>query len=296
MKKALFAVLLPFLTGLHPAANAQTPDRATPISSLQVTISTGGDDLRGGQVAYGAIGLRDGRTLPKVNLNGGRGWGNNSTNTVTVPLPSGIRLGDLAFFTLEHDGAPKNLGQTYDNWNLDAIAIATPRICSAGVQLANPSGRPFVRFTGRQTFQTIPLSVTASASASASALQVTIATGGDDLRKGQVAYGTIRLRDGRTLPKVNLNGGRGWGNNSTNTVSMPLPSGIRLGDLASLTLEHDGAPRDLGQTYDNWDVDALRVTTPQICSAGVQLANKSGRPFVRFTGAKTFEQIPIAPR
>ncbi|NDJ17142.1 hypothetical protein [Myxacorys almedinensis] len=299
--QALPLLLLPLLASVPLRAIAQV-NPSSEVRSVQATIKTGGDDLRGGAVAYGTIRLRNGTTLPKIILNGGRQWRNGSTNTVSLPLPPGTRLADLnsALFTLEQDGAPRNIGETYNNWNVDAVKIATPSTpgrCSGGAQLISRTGRPLVRLTGERTFYTTPFSTPPSvAGTSASALQVRINTGGDDLRGGAVAYGTIRLRNGTTLPKVNLNAGRGWGNNSSRTVTLPLPSETRLSDLATFTLEHDGAPRNVFESYDNWNVDGIRVTTPRVCSpatAGVTLANVSGRPFVRLTGEQTLKNIPL---
>lgn len=278
------------------SSSAQSVPPSTEISTLQVTITTGGDDLRGGSVAYGVVELSGGRR-EKVNLNGGTGWGNNSTNRVSLPLPRGTKLSDLVSFTLEHDGAPRRWPDGYDNWNVDKLLVATPRTCFAGTQLANKSGGPFVRFTGGKTFQDIALtSPSAARNAPVSRLQVTINTGGDDLRGGAVAYGEIKLQNGTTLSKVNLNSGRGWGNNSTNTVSIPLPANTKIGDLASLRIEHDGAPRNFGEGYDNWNVDKVTVVTPETCSSGLQLINQTGRPLVRFTGGDTFKKYPINVR
>jgi len=132
----------------------------TGVSSLGITITTGGDDLRGGAVAYGMVELRGGRTLPRVNLNGGGGWGGNSVHTVWVPLPLGTRLSDLVSFTLEHDGAPRNIWETYDNWNVDAVQIRAMTTSPAvGVCIASPVGGPFVRLTGEKTFERIPISL-----------------------------------------------------------------------------------------------------------------------------------------
>ena len=283
-----FMVLFSIATQFLAVADASS----TEISSLRVDITTGGDDLRGGSVAYGVIRLRDGRTLPRVNLNEGRAWGNGSRNTITMPL-SGVRLSDLASFTIEHDGAPRNVLDSYDNWNIDAVRVAVPGVCHPGMTILNQSGRPLVRFTGAKTFLESRFSIPASAHGiSPTSVQVMITTGGDDLRGGSVAYGVIRLRDGRTLPKVSLNGGRAWGNGSTNTIAMPL-SGVRLGDLASFTIEHDGAPRNVLDSYDNWNVDVLKIDTSKTCSGEVVLASQAGRPLVRLTGARTFWTTPL---
>jgi hypothetical protein len=273
-----------------PWSIAQSP--STEISGLEVTITTGGDDLREGSVVYGVVELQGGRT-EKVNLNRGRSWGNNSTNRVALPLPRGTRIGDLVSFTLEHDGAPRRL-DGYDNWNVNTLKVTTSRTCSVGLQLANPSGRPLVRLTGGKTFHDIALNSPSSArNAPISSLQVAITTGGDDLRGGSVAYGVIKLQNGKTLSKVNLNQGRNWRNNSTSKATISLPSGTKIGDLAGLRIEHDGKPRRFGDGYDNWNIDRVRVATPEICSAAVQLLSRTGRPLVRFTGGDTLRKYPI---
>lgn len=303
MKKNLFRMvsgiaLLPLLASLPMTAIAQTADRSAPVPALQLNITTGGDDLREGSVTYAEIRLRDGRTLPKTNLNGGRGLGNNSRNSFSVSLPRGIQLGDLdaAVLTLSHDGAPRRFPDGYDNWNVDAVSVATPRVCSGGLSVASAVGRPWVRFTGGKTFEAVSFRIpSASREAIPSSLGLRIVTGGDDLREGSVAYAEIRLQDGRTLPKVNLTGGRGLGNNSNHAFSVSLPAGTRLGDLASFTLSHEGAPRRPFDGYDNWNVDSLSVTTPEVCSS-ISLANLSGRPWVRFTGGKTFETMTLRVR
>ncbi|NJM68682.1 MAG: hypothetical protein HC851_24970 [Acaryochloris sp. RU_4_1] len=127
-------------------------------------------------------------------------------------------------------------------------------------------------------------------------LQVTITTGGDDLRPGAVAYGIVDLKRRGPLPKVTLNRGA-WGGNSTNTVSISLSRAgevpIRLRDLASLILEQDGAPRNIFETYNNWNVDFIKVVanTPQ---GPVCLANGCGQPLVRLTGEQTSFKLAIS--
>ncbi len=290
------AVFLPILGSPSFAAAIVGVDRSAVVPSLQVNIATGGDDLRDGSVAYGEIQLRDGRVLPKVNLNGGQGWGGGSVNTVPFSLPAGITLGDLdgATMTISFDGAPRRFPDGYDNWNLESIRVATPRVCSGG-RLLTSARRPAVRFTGAKTFERVPFRVPAADSASTpGAVNLTIATGGDDLREGSVAYAEIRLKDGRTLPKVNLNGGRTWGGGSTNSVSLPL-AGKQLGDLESVTVYHDGGPRRPLDGYDNWNADVIKVTTPEACSS-VTLGQGVGRPWERFTGSLTFKPLPLSVR
>ena len=290
----LFASIALFPLLISPPLPAIADGMAV-VPNLQLNITTGGDDLREGSVAYAEIRLADGRTLPKANLNSGSSWGNGSGNSVSVSLPEGIKLQDLnnAMLTISQDGAPRRALDGYDNWNLEAIGVTTPRICSGGIAISSSSAR--VRFTGAKTFVNVPFRVPAAVrEATPDSLGLTIATGGDDLREGSVAYAEIRLRDGSTLPKVNLNSGSAWGNGSSNSVSLPL-AGKRLGDLASLTLSHDGASRRFPDGYDNWNVDAVGVKTSEVCSS-TSLASVSGRPWMRFTGGKTSKSIKLRVR
>lgn len=130
-------------------------------SALQVTIGTGADDLRGGAVAYGIVELSGGRTLPKVNLNNGAGWSANSTNVVTVPLPVGTTVNDVVTFIIEHDGAPRNVGETYDNWSLDAVQIAarsnTGSLCLGSQSW--PRGSEALMLTGERTYVAMPIDI-----------------------------------------------------------------------------------------------------------------------------------------
>jgi hypothetical protein len=124
------------------------------VSSVNVTITTGGadgGDLRGGAVAYGTIELADGRMLPKVNLNGGAGWDDNSVHTVSVPLPAGTHVRDVVAFTVEHDGAPRNFFETYDNWYVERVQVS---FAMSGVSCPLQIGRSATPgwLTGERTF------------------------------------------------------------------------------------------------------------------------------------------------
>ncbi|MFD3002864.1 hypothetical protein ACFS7Z_21025 [Pontibacter toksunensis] len=134
-----------------------------------------------------------------------------------------------------------------------------------------------------------------------SALQVTITVASstpgrnpDDIRQGSVEYGTIELTRGRTLPRVSLNEGRGLNPGQFDTTTIPLPPNTRLDELVSFTLEHDGAPRNVFDSYDNWDVGKVEIaiqTSASTCPGTI--VTKSGQPFVRLTGENRSVKIPI---
>lgn len=118
-----------------------------PAISNEITLKfvTGGDDLRGGNDNVHAIViLRSGRQIRFDNVNGGRRWIDNSSQTVGRSLPDGVSISEIAAIRLETTFGG---GMGGDNWNLDeftvtGIAGGVPR------QLFTANGRPLFRFTG----------------------------------------------------------------------------------------------------------------------------------------------------
>lgn len=180
------------------------------------------------------------------------------------------------------------------------------------VWAASPNAKPVVgdfngdrvsdiALTGGLGWRTLPVATVIVARqlptvSSASSLQLTVQTGGDDLRGGAQAYAQLRFTDNTTSQEVSLNNGGGWGNNSSNTVNLALPANERLDQLQSLTIRHDGSPTNVFESYDNWNVDMVKL---EVAIDGTirPLTKVSGQPLVRFTGnlrSKTFELKAIA--
>ena len=108
----------------------------------------------------------------------------------------------------------------------------------------------------------------------------------DDLRQGSVAWGTVALSGGRTLPRVNLNEGRVLNPGRTDSTTIGLPPGTRIRDVESFVLELDGAPRNSEIGYDNWDLGSVEIgfrLDGSPCSTG-RLLSRSGEPLQRLTG------------
>jgi hypothetical protein len=136
------------------------------VSSLMLTISMGSDDLRGGSVAYGVVELNGGRTLPRVSLNRGEARGPWSVFPASLPLPPGTRLRDLVAVNFEWDGAPRNLIDSYDNWNVIAVQVQALLASGGLVCLASPfddesdgTENPWKRFKGESPLKRLPLNV-----------------------------------------------------------------------------------------------------------------------------------------
>lgn len=133
----------------RPAATALTT------RELLLTIHTGADDLRGGNDNVNAvIRFRGHPPLHSRNLNGGRHWIGNYDQTVRIRLPQAVALEDIVDLTLTTQFGG---GIGGDNWNVDRVRVVA--VTGEGErQLADVSGTPLVRFTGRVHSHRVALS------------------------------------------------------------------------------------------------------------------------------------------
>jgi hypothetical protein len=89
-------------------------------------------------------------------------------------------------------------------------------------------------------------------------LRFVITTGSDDLRSGNEVYFTVNLTDRTSLDEMEIGGG--YKQNSVVTVEKELTGYVDLTEIRSITLRHDGTPIGPFDTYDNWDLQAIRIS------------------------------------
>src|SRR5215471_19361879 len=91
-------------------------------NQLDVTFSTGSDDLRGGNDNINVLLLvQSGTPLRFDNVNAGKRWPDRSTQTVSLRLPDSVRFEDIRGVRLETTFGG---GLGGDNWNLDRLAVS----------------------------------------------------------------------------------------------------------------------------------------------------------------------------
>ena len=100
-------------------------DVGVALTDLELIISVGNDDLRGGSHAQDncdvTIGLNNGQSITLKNVNNGKKWDNWTNHTVKIPLPAGgLRGGDVKNVKL-HTGFGG--GFDGDNWNVQRIQL-----------------------------------------------------------------------------------------------------------------------------------------------------------------------------
>ncbi len=128
---------------------------------------------------------------------------------------------------------------------------------------------------------------------SGSTINLKITTGSDDLRRNASVFFQLNFTNGTSSSEfvVHRSGGTlstGFPHDSRKDINIALPSAVTLSSIRSITMRHDGSPRDIFDTYDNWDLQALQVSLRSrsgISVTNFNIFNSTDRRFVtRFTG------------
>lgn len=234
------------LTGSdHDLVRTVTPpaaDAALLIEQLMVLVTTGSDNLNGGNGpndnADAIITLRGGRVIPIRNINAGRGWGNGEFHTANLNLPVGVRAGDIVSLAI-------HTNFNGDNWNIDKL----------GLMAAVKAGPP----PPSNTFN---------------AIEITIATGNDNARSDTEIQATLPGQHAICLKPSNnanpnsvcnnnghaadQNGKQEWANWTSSKQQFPLASPQPLAAFSTITIQlitHNNG----GEGDDNWDIQGITV-------------------------------------
>lgn len=88
-------------------------------------------------------------------------------------------------------------------------------------------------------------------------LLLELTTGGDDMRAGSIGYCTVKLTDGTVLAEKRFDGP--LKNNSFTNKTFTLEKSLSANQIKSISIRFDGAGRSFGQTYDNWDLQTVKI-------------------------------------
>lgn len=120
-------------------------------------------------------------------------------------------------------------------------------------------------------------------------LEVQLVTGSDDLRGGNNATLKINFRDNSSSREYDLGGG--FGQNSSIKRELTLDGSIRVSQIRSFTIRHDGSPRNPFDSYDNWDLQSVTITLLDEDNGGAPAGlynsasdSRRSRFVTRFTG------------
>ncbi|MBX2952734.1 MAG: hypothetical protein KF870_09520 [Leadbetterella sp.] len=238
------------------------------VRELMLEISTGGDDLRGGNDnVHATVLFRSGEQQVFHNINLLQRWIDDYTETVPLVLNRATKKEDIVGVILSTTFTG---GIGGDNWNIDKFKVW---YLNQGNVIYSRAGTPLVRLTGDNKVY--------SARFWTNELSVILRTGGDDLRGGNDAFITLHYEDESNSNEYRLNQGRSLNNNSTQTIAIDVPLTVTADRIKGVTIRHDGQGHNPFQGYDNWNLDGL-----QIAVNGIQVLQVNGAPLIRFTGDK----------
>lgn len=225
---------------------SQEPGKA---SKLEFIFQTGGDDLRGdGDDLDVTINFRGGGAKSVPRINGGEAWNNSSTHTKVITLDQPVTPSDIVEIRLKTTFTG---GAGGDNWDMQSVLI---NAIGEGVnQIIARHG--FFRFTRSQNLLSIPL--TKAEAGSANKLELTIKTGGDDLRGDNDDLNVVIFyRAGDRQVASNINSGKAWANGSTHIETITLNHAVDPSNIVEVDLETTFGG---GTGGDNWDMDSITV-------------------------------------
>ncbi len=253
--------------------------------SVQFTIRTGDDDLRGDSSATAALERANGAAFETVTLKTRNqpSW-NNSTGHIAVSgfnQPTQTLLGRVALTLGQHGSFP----ETPDNWDVQSVMVRV--LSPTGVVLCQQfrSGNPFARLTG--SVGTVVIGTSAclppAQPITFDHLVFAIRTGGDDLRGDSSATASVSLPGSTPVFTLKAESDGSWGNNSLHTKTFGLNTPEQLSAFGAISVRltsHNHFP----ETDDNWNIQAISVTAtgPHGNSCVI---NESGNPFARLTGS-----------
>lgn len=256
---------------------------ACTVNQLNLRISTGSDDLRGGNNNLNVeIHFANGDMQPVANVNKGSNWPNHSVNTVVINLNHPVAPNEIRQIRLVHSAqagynppsarqasastmpvagpmlAPIYAAQriqSEDNWDMTEFqAFALGQGVNVPVASAG-----FHRFTGSNPSFDIKAQpgIGCPSGKQVRSISFTFSTADDDLRGGKDDLNiTILFTDGTNQAATNVNHSQNWPNGSTKGAEVLLNRLVTMAQIRGFTLEDTFTG---GSGGDNWNMASVEA-------------------------------------
>jgi hypothetical protein len=300
----------------QPRTLLNGPATSCTIEQLNLRITTGKDDLRGGKNNLDVeVHFANGMMQMASNVNKGNNWPNDSVRTVAIPLDKPVSPDQIRQIRLVHsaqagfsapgadraaiDTTPVGAGvapillaegvRSEDNWDMAEIqafglakAINVP-IASFG----------FHRFTGSNP----SLDINAHSGPGCpsgnqvTAITFTFKTSDDDLRGGNDNLNiTIVFADGHNQSELNLNHSQNWPNSSSKAVEIQLNHPVEMNQIRAFTLADTFTG---GSSGDNWNMASMQAHAILVDGSRHTIANFGFHRFSADPSGPSARQITI---
>ena len=128
-------------------------------------------------------------------------------------------------------------------------------------------------------------------------LELTIVTGGDDLRGDSSATAYIIVANGNRTrefsTELKSETDPNWNNDTTHgPIAWNMPSGVTTDNLSRLGIRMHSHENGT-ETSDNWDITSVLVTYPVDGGGQDVLVDLAGGPLVRLTGSEPYWETEV---
>jgi len=266
----------------QPRTLLQGPANACTISLLNLRITTGKDDLRGGKNNLDVeVHFANGDMQTAPNVNKGQNWPNDSVRTVAIQLNHAVSPDQIRQIRLVHSaqagynppttgqavGAATPVGaglapvfavegvQSEDNWNMAEFQAFGPAKGS-NVPIASFG---FHRFTGSNPSLDIDAHPAAGCPSGnqVKLISFIFKTSDDDLRGGNDNLNiTILFVDGTSQSEPNVNHSQNWPNGSTKGAEIQLDRTTDMSQIRGISLSDTFTG---GSGGDNWNMASMQA-------------------------------------
>lgn len=266
----------------QPRTLLNAPAQPCTIGLLNLRITTGKDDLRGGKNNLDVeVHFANGDMQTAPNVNKGQNWPNQSVKTVGIQLNHPVSPGQIRQIRLVHSAQagynPPSAGQAAVAATPVSAGLA-PVLLAEGVQsednwdmaelqafgLGQGTNVPvasfgFHRFTGSNPSLDINAHPAAGCPSGNQVTKIsfTFKTSDDDLRGGNDNLNiTVLFADGTTQSEPNVNHSQNWPNGSTKGAEIQLNHAVDISQIRGITLEDTFTG---GTGGDNWNMASMQA-------------------------------------
>jgi len=258
------------------------PAGSCSINQLNLRITTGKDDLRGGKNNLDVeVHFANGDVQTAPNVNKSSNWPNDSVRTVSISLNHPVAPDQIRQIRLVHSAQagfnPPSAGQAA----LDSTPVGTgaaPILLAEGIQsednwdmaefqgfgLAKTNNVPiasfgFHRFTGSNPSLDISARPAAECPNGSQVIAIlfTFVTSDDDLRGGNDNLNVaIQFANGPAQSELNVNRSQNWPNGSTKSIEIQLNRSVDMSQIHAFTLADTFSG---GSGGDNWNMASVQA-------------------------------------
>ena len=269
-----------------------TGSESSVYDEMHLNLRTAGDDLRPGSRAFCEVALTNGWRFEERLFTRPVRLADHTGFRHVFRLPRRVAPSEIASVSLRFEG--QNSGGSTDEWRLLGWSLTAARGRSTAEVLSGATERLrrviVEEFSGvhfqRSRKETVVFQTTPPVPTDGQ-MQVTVETGGDDLREGSKVYLRLLLTDGGLFESVLNAGSPSWGDNSSTVLERDLPDWLQLRNISDFAIRYESG-RISGSGDDQWRLRRFFINYNSSLVSPPGLAHDSGDVDHHFHESSTY--------